>query len=112
MARILIKSFPSPGFDGIFRARRKWPASGVTVETISGEVDIEADADGPLRVGERTMQALKEDGRFSVFPTESIEDIEALKARVAELEAENAALKGEHKGGKGKGEHKGGKGPE
>ncbi len=102
MARILIKSFPATGFDGVFRGGRKWPASGTLVETIPGKEDVESVDDQPLKIGTVTLAALKGDGRISFVPPENIEDIDALKAenetlkaRVAELEAAAA-----NKGGK------------
>ena len=33
MARIIIKCFPAPGYDGVFRAGRKWPGTGTIVDT-------------------------------------------------------------------------------
>ncbi len=93
MARIVIKCFPAPGFDGVFRAGRKWPSSGTQAETISAEDDVPATEGSVLQIGTKTLAALKSDGRFSFDVADTVQEIDALKARNAELEAENAALK-------------------
>lgn len=93
MARIVIKCFPAPGFDGVFRAGRKWPMTGTEVETIAGEDDVPASETSILQVGTKTMAALEADGRFNFGIAGTIQELAALKARVVELEAENAALK-------------------
>jgi hypothetical protein len=93
MARIVIKCFPAPGFDGVFRAGRKWPMTGTEVETTAGAADIPAADGGVLQIGTDTMKALEADGRFSFGIAGSVQELDALNARVVELEAENAALK-------------------
>lgn len=109
MARIIIKCQAAPGFDGVFRAGRKWPAAGLEVETISAADDVEAEQGGVLKIGTKTLAALEGDPRFSFGIAGTIGEIEKvraenedLKARVAELEAKLAeqASKGEGRKGK------------
>jgi len=97
MARIVVKCFPAPGFDGVFRAGRKWAASGTTVDTVEAEGDIEVSAENPvLQVGTKTLKAIEADGRFSFGIAGTIEEIEAIRAERDALKAENDALKAEN----------------
>lgn len=96
MARIVVKCGPDRGFDGVWRAGRKWPKDGVTVDTIPGPDDIEPTTENPiLQVGTKTLKALEDDGRFFFDIAGTIEEIEAirierdaLKVQVADLLAQ------------------------
>lgn len=110
MARINIKCHAAPGFDGVWAAKRKWPAAGIDVETIDGDADVEpASVKDVLQICPATLRELEETGRFSFGIAGTLEEVEtvrtenaALKARVAELETENAALKAAADNGEGK----------
>ncbi len=94
MARIVIKCFPAPGFDGVFRAGRKWAAKGTTVDTIEGDDDVDvSEANQVLQVGKKTLKALEDDGRFSFGISGTIDEIEAIRAERDALKIENADLK-------------------
>lgn len=109
MARIVIKCFPAPGFDGVMRAGRKWPASGTVVDTVDAEGDIEVSPESPvLQIGTKTRAAIEADGRFSFGISGTIDEIEAIRAerdalriQVAELTAQLEAATAPT-GGKGK----------
>lgn len=93
MARRIIRCQAAPGFDGCFRAGRKWPARGIEVEITSDQDDVEAKDGQPLKIGQKTFEALQGDTRFSFGIAGTLEEADELKARVTELEAENAELK-------------------
>jgi hypothetical protein len=94
MARLLIKCHPAPGFSGCFRAGRRWPDSGVEVEVVDSAGDPPPSTDGGvLQIGKNTLELLRGDSRFSLDSTASMDEVAALRDRITELEAENAALK-------------------
>jgi hypothetical protein len=94
-ARYIVRSSPSEGFAGVFRAGRRWDVGGTEIELTSDKQDPPAqEGGGVLRVGQDTFAALSGDPRISIVPKgESKPVVESLKARVAELEQDLAAAR-------------------
>jgi chromosome segregation ATPase len=80
---MLVRVYSAPGFNGVWRAGRKWPTEGVVVETIDDENDIEATADSPMRIGKKTITALRGDPRFTFDAGDSIDEIDDIKKSLA-----------------------------
>jgi hypothetical protein len=87
MARRMIRCQAAPGFDGCFRAGRKWPASGIEVEITSDQDDVEAKDGQPLKIGQKTFTALQGDTRFSFGIAGTLEESDAIKAQLTEVQA-------------------------
>lgn len=93
MDRFVVRSYPAPGFDGVFRAELHWPADGVAVVVSDKPVSAEQ-AKGARVISPELFDAIKADRRLQVtLPQETLEAVSGMRARIAELEAENAALK-------------------
>lgn len=104
--QLFVTSAPAPGFSGVFRAKRFWPAKGVMIHVDRDRKDDppekEQPAGGPLVIGTDTWEALKGDNRISVRPAGDVEDIAAVSAamqearvRIGELEAKLGEVAGE-----------------
>jgi len=95
MARIVVKCGPAPGFTGIWRAGRRWPKDGITVDTVTGPDDVEPTGENPvLQVGTKTMKALEDDGRFFFGIAGTIDEIEAIRAERDALKAGSGDVAG------------------
>lgn len=95
MSRAIIKAFSPTGFDGRFRAGRKWPGAGLEVELIDAEEDGPDLYEGPdgnkvtvPQIGTKSLAALRADGSFSISG-----DVTGGAGEVARLTAENGALR-------------------
>lgn len=92
MAKIFVRSLPAPGFQGVMRAGKLWPATGVEAEVLDQAADPpppkEGEPHGPLRIGTDTLAKLKEDPRIAV----SDNDPGAI-SEVARLREENKLLR-------------------
>lgn len=91
--RVTIRSTAAAGFGGRYRGGRFWPVAGVDADLLDAEEDAPDISDGGktiFQIGRKTLAALRADGNFSFDNTAAVSDS---IARVAELEAENAALK-------------------
>lgn len=99
--KIYVQALERPGFDGSFRAGKKWPSGTATevevVETKDGEDPPQEEGKG-IRIGTKSLKMLEDDRFLKVSkgsaPPASGGDA-AKDARIRELEAEVARLKGE-----------------
>jgi len=82
---VTIRCQAAPGFDGVFRAGRKWPAAGLVVELLDQEKDREEGNGEVMGVGAVTMAALRGDWRFSIMADGALDELVALRSQVAEL---------------------------
>lgn len=90
--RLMIRSMPPEGFTDRRRAGRAWPRAGVAVEVIDGDEDGPPPVEGEvLKIGRKTLEALRGDA-FITVGVEDLDEVPRLKARIAELEAQLAAL--------------------
>jgi hypothetical protein len=100
--RVMIKSFPGPGWEGYRTPGHYWPAKGVEVEIVDAEEDPAATSDHQVpHIGQRTLREVQAESRLSIIPVEKLEDVMALKARIADLEAQLAAAAAAPKAKKG-----------
>jgi hypothetical protein len=101
MGKFVVHAVHRPGYDGAWRAGRKWPSSGsVEVEVVEQAEDPPVDPTKGIIIGTATLEALLNDGHISIRPAgdpqtlaRSANAVEALKAEVVRLTAENVALK-------------------
>jgi hypothetical protein len=99
MAKMLVRAVTRPGYDGAWRAGRKWLSGEDTeVEVVEQDDDPGQEPGKGLRVGKKTFEILKKDPNIVVRapgdPLETagaVDEAKGLKARVAELEAQLAA---------------------
>lgn len=90
--RLMIRPTVQPGFTDRRRAGHAWPASGRVVEVVESDDDpAPAFGDEVLKIGRRTLDALRGDIHINVG-IEDLDEVPRLKARIAELEAQLAAL--------------------
>jgi hypothetical protein len=109
--KFLVQSVQRMGYDGSWRAGRKWPSvSPTTVEVFDQDEDpvLEPGTVPPahLQIGRKTFDALRADPTMRVLPegdpmalAAQSDDIEFLRGEVVRLTAENASLKGGGGGG-------------
>jgi hypothetical protein len=97
--RAVIRSTAAEGFHGRYRAGRLWPKTGTPVDLIDAEDDAPDVAEGPEgkrvaipQIGRKTLAIIKDDLHLSVGDVQATGDLEALRARVKELEAQVSVL--------------------
>lgn len=102
--RFIVKSTPAAGFQGKWRAGRRWDKSGIEIEVVDQDKDPPAGDDACLRIGKETFRALQEDEFISVSPKGlNLSNMKAMEQSLAELttahgelQARHAALETEH----------------
>lgn len=103
MAKFLVQAVKRPGFDSVSRGGRAWPsAAPVEVEVLDQDECPKVDhvVDGkvirqtldPKRIGRTAWALVMAEGRLSKTPA-GLANVPDPMARIADLEAENAALK-------------------
>lgn len=90
MSKAFIRSIDVPGFPGVYRAGRLWPGGQtVEVDVVRGDVDPPQVEGEPLKICDKSLAAIRADGRLSVLEkAEAAPDIQALLDRVESLSAE------------------------
>src|SRR5262245_9968288 len=96
---VVVRCQAAAGFDGCFRAGRKWAAAGEEVELIDQDDDRPTGDGKPFGVGKKTLAALRADHRFAINADGALDELVSLRKRVAELEGQLAEAT---KGGKAK----------
>lgn len=91
MKRQNIKANPGSGWNFVFRAGRGWPTGGTIVDVVEDQDDPPAEKTPhgePLRIGQASLRKLIDDPRIRVLGEgEDVNELEVLRARIAELEA-------------------------
>jgi hypothetical protein len=98
--KLIIRSFPgAPGWDSVGRAGRRWPATGTEVEFVDSDEDPPNEPGKPVRIGRKSLEALRADPRINVSTKEAPEDVEKLKAQLDALQKGHGAAKDAGTGG-------------
>lgn len=112
-SRVLVSAATRDGFSNYRRAGEAWPRGNEGREVLVVDSDEDPpgrSVEGVFAVGRKTLATLQADPhifiRSAVDATVVSNENTALKARIAELEAENAALKAGTDGDKGGGKKK------
>jgi hypothetical protein len=110
MPKFMVQAVSRPGYDGSWRAGRKWPSSGPTeVELVDGDADPEHDPAKGIRLGKKSFDALKADPNLVVRqpgdPVQNAQTAEQLLQDNERLKAEIAALRGQGQATADGGEH-------
>lgn len=96
--RFIVKSTPAAGFQGKWRAGRRWDKGGVEVEIVDQDADPVAEpGDECLRIGRDTFRALQEDDAISVSPKGlNISNLKELEKSLADATTAHAELQKAH----------------
>ena len=104
-AKFLIQSVQRQGYEGSYRAGRKWASKAPTlVEIVDADDDPTPDPAKPvphLQIGKKSFEAIKADPTLRVLPegdplalARASDDVVELRAQIDRLTAENERLKG------------------
>jgi len=92
--RFIVKSTPAAGYQGKWRAGRRWDKGGVEVEVVDQDEDPTPGDDECLRIGKKTFRALQEDESISVSPKGlNLSNTKAMEESIAALTTELAGAR-------------------
>lgn len=104
MPKFMVQAVQRQGYDGSWRAGRKWPSSApVEVEVVNQKEDPAASPEKGIQLGTDSWKKIQGDPSLRVLPAgdplamaRAAEDVPTLKAEIERLATENERLRTEN----------------